>query len=1056
MPGSSSAQAQPRPGTGPGTSDSGPRLTSRREGSRVNASLKDCRWTAADLSPAFARWIDRAALELALPHCRTLQDTSSILGHIAGQGGSRRLQRALEGSPEPVPAHHSPAHPMSRSLEALLRKGKVSEAGAALTASPIPPSAADVAAVLAGSFRGTAAAVEAPPPTGGPSFAREGVDDWDKHVGTHLERMSSPAFDLAGTTPAHLGLIPLRLLAGLVDDALACRDPSSLSDARLTLIQKASGGWRPIAVGQAISVLTKKVAATTLNRVAQDLLRGRGAYTLKQDGCRRLGDQMTRALDNGFKIVALDIHDAYCQVERSAVIRQVQRDVPLMADFVTAALRPNRVTARCADGSTQSVVCTQGILQGCPMSSTLFSLVLSQITHDVASEVGAGVLGRPFGDSTVLVASYADDIFVAARHEDAAQDFVQRLEARLASVGLRLATHKTRLIGDRPWRLLGVDVQPSPAHKLLGIPIGETAACTALLLERFQEVADFLTAVGSKVDLQAHRLLMVKESGPFSRLIWVLQAVAPPVISNEVKERCRALDRQAIRTILLPERGEDDREKPPFIPIQDHTDKAIDVAAHRLGLFIPLLRHLRWVEDSLVYDRPGRARGEGLLRRDDDLPLPPHFEAQARRLKPLLTRDALCLPDESFAATLFALSGLDGVMRRDRVHCANESHARRAELLFPKHHLVCAGMITPRHNRVRDLLAAILRKHAPSARVSIEQGCDSNGSPVPRQWGTPGSLAPGDVTFTPLGGETVYFDVVVSAVSCRATLSPASSAYLQKVRARLNFLHPRHAGISEQEARRRAPLSTIIYVPVAFSALGAPAPKTVGLLERYLGRPGTKEFCTAAARAIHTIQADVIARARVAHRLATGRPDPDRPDPDRPPAIVPIGRVAGLYCSPYFVPIIQAARLAVAPSPDAPAALMTIIDNACASYTAWAGRQYEPVPTWAELIRRVHAPLLGWPPLSAYIGSDQQEKILGLSATGQLPVDLWPVQAWVSIRPVIDGWRDYVRGTTHRSSPPRPPASPPRRSHGAAGPAADPRRNGGSDASGSRAFKQLV
>ena len=128
---------------------------------------------------------------------------------------------------------------------------------------------------------------------------------------------------------------------------------------------------------------------------------------------------------------------------------------------------------------------------------------------------------------------------------------------------------------------------------------------------------------------------------------------------------------------------------------------------------------------------------------------------------------------------------------------------------------------------------------------------------------------------------------------------------------------------------------------------------------------------------------------------------------------------------------------------------MTIIDNACASYTAWAGRQYEPVPTWAELIRRVHAPLLGWPPLSAYIGSDQQEKILGLSATGQLPVDLWPVQAWVSIRPVIDGWRDYVRGTTHRSSPPRPPASPPRRSHGAAGPAADPRRNGGSDASGS-------
>ena len=50
---------------------------------------------------------------------------------------------------------------------------------------------------------------------------------------------------------------------------------------------------------------------------------------------------------------------------------------------------------------------------------------------------------------------------------------------------------KTRMVGTTTWSLLDSDIVPQPAHKLIGIPIGDHAACTRLLLERFAEVADF-------------------------------------------------------------------------------------------------------------------------------------------------------------------------------------------------------------------------------------------------------------------------------------------------------------------------------------------------------------------------------------------------------------------------------------------------------------------------------------------------------------------------------------------------------------------------------------
>ena len=322
-------------------------------------------------------------------------------------------------------------------------------------------------------------------------------------------------------------------------------------------------------------------------------------------------------------------------------------------------------------------------------------------------------------------------------------------------------------------------------------------------------------------------------------------------------------------------------------------------------------------------------------------------------------------------------------------------------------------------------MAATLLRHAPDARVAVEQAVGPDGSAVPRQWGVGGSLAPGDVTFTPLGGATIFFDIVISVGTHRPAQSPPVSAYHQKMKTRYTFLHPRHQ-LSSQEARARAPMANIDYVPIAFGTLGAAAPKSIDVLTRCLGWPATKQFLIAAARIIHEQQTQVISRGVFAHRTSSA--SPSQPPTSATAAasssmpMPPIGRAAGYHASRYFVPVIHAAQIAdrTTPSPPPSPELTRVIESARASYTTWAGRQAGDVPPWQDIISRIHKPLLGWPDLRFYFGADEQERILGLHSNGHLGEDLWYLQAWITGLPRIDGWNEFTRSTSQHSRRPAP------------------------------------
>ena len=1036
------------------------------------------KYNIGDLVPTYATFMEEGTLSRARPLFSSIQDTSAVLGHLAGKGGGARLSGLIAGKPV-VPPPRPPRAPSVASVDDLVSKGKVGCASSALMASRAVPSVADVQAVLRRSFKSDSPAIPPPLPASGPSAVRQALGlGFEMALTDARAEMKSKAPDRWGTSPSLASDLPLDLLTTLADDALACRDSSPLSDVRLTLIQKASGGWRPIGVGCSLAVLIKKIAATHLNIVASPILVARGAYSLATDGCRRLVTGLRQGLDQGFHLVALDIEDAFCQVDRAAILARLSSDAPPIAPFIQHVLQPNSIAAQGGDGSFHMATCTRGVIQGCPLSSTLFSLLLSRLVADAVRARGGSLLtdANPF-DADLVAASYADDIFLLSRSEDAAATVARDLAASLAQVGLSLARGKTRLLAVNPfpdpWVLLDTPVAPAPALKVLGIPVGRPAEASGLLLELIQEVGLFVAAVKTGVRLQAHRLLVLNESGPFARLQWVMAGVDPPVVTPAVLSASSALDRLVAVAILHPPAPlvGDPPDVPPFIPLDRLSVKALDTVCARLGHFVPLLRHLRpplWHEPAhnkfaLVHDP--------LVKSQDPL-LPPFFGVEAASLKGLFHRDALREPDPSFPATLFAVSGLPGAFSSERVLCSSPSHAAGSQSMLPHHHLVCRCASTGRHNLIRDLLANFLRKIGNGAKVAVEQTAAGDGSAAPRAWGTRGSYAPGDVTFEAHGRPPVYLDIVVSLGSSHKNLSPAASAYHGKLAARHRFLHPR-APLSAHDARSRALLANIDYSPIAFSTLGSPAPSSVKVLKRLMGPDLTKEFLRAAARSIHMSQAFVVSSSRFAHRAGRQGPSqgpviavdeslddsplcdildgddapespcgvsqgPPSPSPTMPltapvpvpgpvpvPVPVPVapsqrivaashaGSSGGIVpASRFFVPLIHAAHATHALALP-PANITALIAAARLAYETWASG-HPLVPSWDATVAAVRPPLAGWPPFNrAYISADTQERVLGLN-NNVLPGPLYHIHDWVFAGPRPDG----LRAATRDEAPP--------------------------------------
>ena len=345
----------------------------------------------------------------------------------------------------------------------------------------------------------------------------------------------------------------LEAIATWVDGLLLGHDPDLLRSVRLSLIPKGGGktGSRPIGVGESIANVAKRVALRLLDRTAPSALASGAQWCGEKDACRELAGVLQAAHTSGLSLLSLDVKNAFNCVDRCAVVAEVEAVCPDVAPFVRWCLQ---ATPMIVSGLGKHEV-RRGVVQGDPMSSTLFALVMAGVARKVAascSAVGVSVvLLAPgagartqlasVGHGCVALGAYADDCTLVWSDPDALCTVVDAITRALADVGLSAEPSKSFIVaGDgvddafvqsTASRLVGVKVVA--AAKFVGVPIGETAAARALLMSAVAAASAKLSR-GHVLKRPMAEAAFLHHCGMSAQLQFILPACGSDVVDASV------------------------------------------------------------------------------------------------------------------------------------------------------------------------------------------------------------------------------------------------------------------------------------------------------------------------------------------------------------------------------------------------------------------------------------------------------------------------------------------------------------------------------------------
>ena len=273
---------------------------------------------------------------------------------------------------------------------------------------------------------------------------------------------------------------------------------------RLSLIPKPAGGYRPICVGEALANVAKRLALQALEHYSTRALIDGGQWLNAKDGCRTWAKGLRYACDAGWSLMSVDVRNAFNCVNRSAVAEVVTAIAPNVAPFISwACLQPLPMIVN----GNHEVQVTRGVLQGDPLASTLFALVMVKVMRrvvDVCASKGVTVvLIQPrddvpahvslarLRDTDVGMGAYADDCTFAWKCPASAKVVMELLESELASVGLDLSRPKCVIVCGAGADASVVEaaaadmqVRVEDVANILGVPYGSTDAARELLMTR--------------------------------------------------------------------------------------------------------------------------------------------------------------------------------------------------------------------------------------------------------------------------------------------------------------------------------------------------------------------------------------------------------------------------------------------------------------------------------------------------------------------------------------------------------------------------------------------
>ena len=326
----------------------------------------------------------------------------------------------------------------------------------------------------------------------------------------------------------HLKLImecesTFKLLHEVCNSYLAGDIPNSvaeiLSGAKLITLEKTNFDVCPIAIENCIRRLVSKAACLQIKKSMAEYLSPHQYGVATPGGAEMMTHLIQICLQQhpDWVILKLDAKNAFNTVSRQVILTPVAEKFPQLFPLVSKCyLQPSLLTVKVGN-YTSYVHSEEGVQQGDPLGSFLFSLALQPI-----------LLKANRDNSSALTPSYLDDTIILGPQSQVTATYAS-LKADLSEIGLQLREDKCEAFSfktPREWTL-PVSLR-SDGCEVLGTPIGHDDFVKMICSHNVAKEELLLSRLLLLQDAQSSTLLLCYCGVP--SILHLLRTVAPRLI----------------------------------------------------------------------------------------------------------------------------------------------------------------------------------------------------------------------------------------------------------------------------------------------------------------------------------------------------------------------------------------------------------------------------------------------------------------------------------------------------------------------------------------------
>ncbi|MDO9013575.1 MAG: reverse transcriptase domain-containing protein, partial [Polynucleobacter sp.] len=323
-----------------------------------------------------------------------------------------------------------------------------------------------------------------------PKGSAPGLDGWRFEFLRLVAASASCCFSL-------LIVVNLMLQGGIPDDAVP-----PLANCRLIPLKKGDNDVRPIAIASCLRRLVARVVCYRSSRAFQAFFQPIQFGVAVAGGTEAIIHYARAHLQKNpdHCLIQVDIKNAFNEISRQAFFAVLLSAFPGLFPFVKLFYG---IEGGLFIDDIVSIASREGVQQGDPLGPFLFCLGIQAILADLT-------VSHP----ECKILAYMDDISILGPPAAALRVF-HDLQTGCVPVGLRVNPDKC-VIFSRTQNLVGLDVGSTPVVdmessciKVLGVPLGEDAACGQWLLDRTNQIIATSKCLENLVSLQ-HRWLLFK------------------------------------------------------------------------------------------------------------------------------------------------------------------------------------------------------------------------------------------------------------------------------------------------------------------------------------------------------------------------------------------------------------------------------------------------------------------------------------------------------------------------------------------------------------------